>query len=299
MKDNFKKAQDFIIKEAAKLNACNSEVEKIKEAKDINTLVEVIRYNAGWVRRTNLFTDKKAISLFGVTISNLLNSGDLNSGYLNSGDLNSGYRNSGDLNSGYRNSGNRNSGYLNSGYLNSGDRNSGNQNSGDRNSGNLNSGDLNSGDRNSGNLNSGDRNSGNLNSGNQNSGDLNSGNQNSGDLNSGDLNSGYLNSTTPTLINVMNKPCKMEDWNACIKPNFFWELLLTEWVRWDDMSDQEKKDYPNAYTCEGYLKRHDYKDAWTTAYKKATKKDIELLKALPNWDAKVFEEITGIKVKSN
>jgi len=30
-----------------------------------------------------------------------------------------------------------------------------------------------------------------------------------------------------------------------------------------------------------------------------TKKDIELLKALPNWDAKVFEEITGIKVKSN
>jgi hypothetical protein len=28
----------------------------------------------------------------------------------------------------------------------------------------------------------------------------------------------------------------------------------------------------------------------------ATKNDIKLLKALPNWDADVFESITGIKI---
>jgi hypothetical protein len=63
------------------------------------------------------------------------------------------------------------------------------------------------------------------------------------------------------------------------------------------MTDDEKKDNKNAYVTEGYLKRIDYKEAWATAYESADKGDIELLKALPNFDAKVFEEISGIKIK--
>ena len=68
-------------------------------------------------------------------------------------------------NSGNENSGNRNSGYGNSGDWNSGDWNSGNRNSGNGNSGDWNSGDWNSGDWNSGNRNSGYGNSGYGNSG--------------------------------------------------------------------------------------------------------------------------------------
>lgn len=63
------------------------------------------------------------------------------------------------------------------------------------------------------------------------------------------------------------------------------------------MTDDEKKNNPQAETTGGYLKTFDYKEAWRQAYDNADKKDIELLKALPNFDAKVFEEITGIKVK--
>ena len=229
------------------------------------------------------------------------NSGDCNSGYKNSGDRNSGhsnsgYRNSGDCNSGDCNSGDRNSGDWNSGHRNSGYRNSGDCNSGDCNSGYRNSGDWNSGHRNSGDCNSGYKNSGDRNSGDRNSGDWNSGHRNSGDWNSGDRNSGYFNSTTPDEIFAFNKLCKREAWDDAQKPVFISNLILNEWICWSDMTDEEKQRFPKAYVCEGYLKKYEYKKAWQNAYKDATKNDVKLLKALPNFDAKVFEEITGIKI---
>jgi len=194
------------------------------------------------------------------------------------------------------NTGRGNSGHSNSGYYNSGNRNSGHSNSGNRNSGNSNSGDSNSGHSNSGHSNSGHINSGYGNSGNSNSGHYNSGNWNSGNWNSGNRNSGYFNSITSDEILVFNKPCKRKLWDNCTKPNFIF-FDLTRWIPFSDMTDDEKKNNPQAETTGGYLKTLDYKEAWRQAYDNADKKDIELLKALPNFDAKVFEEITGIKVK--
>jgi hypothetical protein len=222
----------------------------------------------------------------------LANMGNGNSGYANSGHRNSGHRNSGNWNSGNWNSGDWNSGHRNSGDWNSGHRNSGHRNSGDWNSGHRNSGHWNSGNWNSGDWNSGHRNSGNWNSGNWNSGDWNSGN-----WNSGNWNSGFFNSITPDEIIIFNKPCKREIWNNATKPDFICNIILNEWIDWSGMTDDEKKQYPNAYVCKGYLKKYEYKEAWQNAYKKATKEDIKLLKALPNFDAKVFEEITGIKIE--
>ena len=189
-----------------------------------------------------------------------------------------------------------NSGNRNSGYSNSGDRNSGYRNSGNRNSGYSNSGDRNSGDSNSGNRNSGDSNSGYSNSGNRNSGDSNSGNRNSGYSNSGDSNSGDFNSTTPDVINCFNKPCKTEVWDNAPKPDFIYSVEVCEWIWWNSMTDKEKADNKDAFVTDGYLKTIPYKEAWANAYKKASGSDIELLKALPNFDADVFEEITGIKI---
>jgi hypothetical protein len=62
------------------------------------------------------------------------------------------------------------------------------------------------------------------------------------------------------------------------------------------MTDEEKKGNKYAFVTSGYLKMFTYKEAWANAYKDATEEDIELLKALPNWDADVFEEITGIRI---
>ena len=218
----------------------------------------------------------------------LANTGGGNSGIRNSGDLNSG-----DRNSGYQNSGDQNSGDLNSGYRNSGDRNSGDRNSGYQNSGDRNSGDRNSGDRNSGYRNSGDRNSGDRNSGYQNSGD-----QNSGDLNSGYLNSGvFCNKQREDTILIFNKKSDITwaEWENSDVYYLSQNLNVTKWILWNNMTDAEKKENPKAFVTEGYIKVFDYKEAWANLWETLEDKQKDLFKNLPNFNSKVFKNITGIK----
>ena len=222
---------------------------------------------------------------------NLIHSGNRNSGNRNSGDWNSG-----NCNSGNRNSGNCNSGNLNSGDRNSGECNSGNLNSGNWNSGECNSGNWNSGDRNSGECNSGNWNSGNRNSGNWNSGDRNSGECNSGNWNSGDWNSGFFNSDEP-CIRMFNKitPYKRKD----VKIPSWCYFDLTVWVSHDTATEEEKTEHKNEIEiCGGFLKTINYKDAWRIAWNKASIEERKELFDLPNWDNKVFKEITGIDAEN-
>ena len=237
------------------------------------------------------------------------NSGDWNSGNRNSGDCNSGNRNSGDCNSGDWNSGdwnsgNRNSGNRNSGDCNSGNRNSGNRNSGNRNSGDWNSGDWNSGDWNSGNRNSGDWNSGNRNSGNRNSGDWNSGNRNSGDWNSGDWNktsfsNGCFNTVSPKIY-MFNKPTDwtLEHWLNCRARYLLNQIddCPLEYVWFDSMTDEEKAAHPEAETTGGYLKERTTADNARKWWAGLSADDRNIIFSLPNFDAAIFKEITGIDV---
>ncbi len=240
--------------------------------------------------------------------------GRCNSGNCNSGDWNSGNCNSGDCNSGNRNSGNRNSGNCNSGDCNSGDwnsgnRNSGNCNSGDWNSGNCNSGDWNSGNRNSGNRNSGNRNSGDWNSGNCNSGDWNSGNRNSGDWNSGNRNSGDWNKTSfsngcfntvSPKIYMFNKPTDwtLEHWLNCRARYLLNQIddCPLEYVWFDSMTDEEKAAHPEAKTTGGYLKERTTADNARKWWAGLSADDRNIIFSLPNFDAAIFKEITGIDV---
>jgi hypothetical protein len=157
------------------------------------------------------------------------------------------------------------------------------------------SGHSNSGHSNSGHWNSGHSNSGHWNSGHRNSGHRNSGDWNSGHWNSGDWNSGFFNSATPSKILVFGKMCDRSKWNNAEKPSFIF-FKLTEWVCFSSMTDQEKIDQPKAYVCDGYLKTKDYRQAWKEAFESASESDISLLKALPNFNAKVFKEISGIEI---
>ena len=191
--------------------------------------------------------------------------------------------------------GKENTGIFNSGYRNSGDRNSGDLNSGDLNSGYRNSGDVNSGD-----LNSGDRNSGDRNSGDVNSGDLNSGYRNSGDLNSGYRNSGvFCNKKRNDKIFFFNResPFTWDDWYKHEVYDIVVSLfVLTEWVDWIYMSDEEKGNNRNAYVNNGYLRVYTYKEAWANLWSKLTDDQKELFKTLPNFDADIFRDITGIAI---
>jgi hypothetical protein len=167
------------------------------------------------------------------------------------------------------------------------------------NTGKDNSGDLNSGNRNSGNRNSGDRNSGIWNSGNRNSGNRNSGHLNSGSWNSGNRNSGYLNSNEPT-VRLFNKDTgKTFTEILNLIPPILWDLKIVEWVSFSSMTDAEKVAWPKAFVCDGYLKKYEYKEAWANLWKHITKEDIAKIKALPNFDSSIFEEITGIQIDGN
>ncbi len=209
--------------------------------------------------------------------------------------------------SGLCNSGNRNSGDWNSGDWNSGNRNSGNRNSGDWNSGNRNSGNRNSGNENSGNRNSGNRNSGNRNSGNENSGNWNSGDWNSGDWNSGDWNktsfsSGVFNTEEGKIL-MFNKPSDWtyRDW-CNSKARYLLNRIkhdLLEWVWSSDMTDKEKEKHPEHTTAGGYLKILDESECAQKWWDSLSDDDKKVIKSIPNFDSKIFEEVTGIKTNHN
>jgi len=198
-------------------------------------------------------------------------------------------------NTGIENSGDWNSGYRNSGDLNSGNRNSGDLNSGNRNSGDLNSGDWNSGNRNSGDWNSGDWNSGDWNSGNRNSGDLNSGNRNSGDWNSGNRNSGYFNSDEPDKVRVFNTWLDMKPSEFLDKYNIYADIPLNRWVALADMTDDEKKSVKGCTEMGGYLKTLPFHEACQVWWKENPTEHERFL-SLPNFNAAIFKDITGIDV---
>ena len=196
------------------------------------------------------------------------------------------------------NSGNHNSGDCNTGDCNSGDCNTGDCNSGSRNSGNYNIGNYNTGYGNSGNHNSGDYNTGDYNTGDCNSGDWNSGNGNSGYWNSGDNNSGYLNTSTQEYCFIFNKPVEKSVLSITKFPAFM-RFTLTEWIPDSKMSQQEKNQHPEYATIGGYLKKYTYKEAFRKSFEEAKQlpdwpEQLEKLKSLPNFDAKIFEEISGI-----
>jgi hypothetical protein len=196
------------------------------------------------------------------------------------------------------NSGNRNSGNWNSGNWNSGCGNSGNLNSGDWNSGCGNSGNWNSGDWNSGNGNSGCRNSGNRNSGNR-----NSGNWNSGDWNISSYNNGCFMSVKP-IIMMFNKPTDwtIEDWwnskARDIMQNCPVDYTGTVWVSSGQMTDEERSAHPSHKVTGGYLKIVKHKADRQTWWDLLSADDKQTVMSLPNFDADVFCECTGIRAKA-
>ena len=192
------------------------------------------------------------------------------------------------------------------GRCNSGNCNSGNWNSGDSNSGNWNSGNWNSGDSNSGNRNSGDSNSGNRNSGDRNSGNWNSGNRNSGNWNSGDWNTtsfsnGCFNTVSPKIY-MFSKPTDwtFEQWFNCRARRLLNEIddCPLEYVYLSDMTDEEKAAHPEAETTGGYLKERTMADNARKWWEGLSADDRNVILSLPNFDAAIFKEITGIDVSN-
>ena len=183
--------------------------------------------------------------------------------------------------------------------VNTGKACTGRCNSGDCNSGNRNSGDWNSGDWNSGNRNSGNRNSGNRNSGNWNSGNRNSCNWNSGDWNKTSFSNGCFNTVSPKIY-MFNKPTDwtLEHWLNCRARYLLNQIddCPLEYVWFDSMTDEEKAAHPEAKTTGGYLKERTMADNARKWWAGLSADDRNIIFSLPNFDAVIFKEITGIDV---
>ena len=143
------------------------------------------------------------------------------------------------------------------------------------------------------------------NTGNNNSGDRNSGDWNSGDWNSGYWNSGYGNSTdresgifcsTEGTVRLFNKETNLK-WDDIDHPDFD-EFYITKWISEDDMTDEEKKAYPQFSVREGYLKTYTWEEAWANYWRDTNEEERQKVLNLPNFDAQIFKDITGIDVET-
>ena len=202
-------------------------------------------------------------------------------------------------NTGDRNTGNWNTGNWNTGDWNTGNRNTGNCNTGNRNTGNCNTGDCNTGNCNTGDCNTGDCNTGNCNTGDRNTGNWNTGNRNTGDWNKSSFNTGCFN-TEEQKIMLFNKPSDMtyNDWLRSDARYLLNQIPkdVVEWVYEEDMTDEEKAANPTYETTGGYLKVLNESECGQLWWGSLSDFQKNYIKSIPNFDAEIFEQCTGIKV---
>ena len=195
-------------------------------------------------------------------------------------------------------------GFCNTGNRNTGDCNTGDWNTGDCNTGNRNTGDCNTGNRNTGNRNTGDWNTGNRNTGNRNTGDCNTGDCNTGDWNTGDWNKSSFNTgcfnTEEQKITLFNKPSDItyNDWLRSDARYLLNQIPkdVVEWVYEEDMTDEEKAANPTYETTGGYLKVLNESECGQLWWGSLSDFQKNYIKSIPNFDAEIFEQCTGIKV---
>ena len=167
------------------------------------------------------------------------------------------------------------------------------------NTGDWNTGNWNTGNRNTGNRNTGDRNTGNWNTGDWNTGNWNTGNRNTGDWNKSSFNTGCFNTEEPKIM-LFNKPSDMtyREWIDSDARYLLNRIPkdVVEWVYEEDMTDEEKVANPTYETTGGYLKVLDESECGQLWWGSLSDLQKNHIKSIPNFDAEIFEQCTGIKV---
>ncbi len=121
------------------------------------------------------------------------------------------------------------------------------------------------------------------------------GNRSTGDWSTSNYSTGHFSTIDDTGFSAFNKPCTRDQWAQADIPSWLY-FKLTEWVDKEDMTDLEKQDHPTYEITGGYLKKYEYQEAWKKSYDNATREEQLKIKSLPNFDAEVFYEISGIKI---
>lgn len=138
-----------------------------------------------------------------------------------------------------------------------------------------------------------------VNLGKGNAGLWNSGNRNSGDWNKTNFSNGCFNTEEPKIF-LFNKP---SDWTYRDWLNSDARYLLNQiprnvvdWIWSDDMTDEEKKQHPEYEVVGGYLKILDESECGQLWWDSLSERYKNIIKAMPNFDKEIFEDVTGIKI---
>ena len=107
-----------------------------------------------------------------------------------------------------------------------------------------------------------------------------------------------MNTSAQKYTFIFNKQVEKSVLERAEFPSFMF-FALTEWIPDSNMSRHEKARYPKYATTGGYLKEYDYKEAFRKSFAEARRKpdwprQRQMLLDLPNFDARIFEEISGI-----
>ena len=132
-----------------------------------------------------------------------------------------------------------------------------------------------------------------------NSGNRNSGNRNSGDWNKTSFSNGCFNTVSPKIY-MFNKltDWTLEHWLNCRARYLLNQIddCPLEYVWFDSMTDEEKAVHPEEKTTGGYLKERTTADNARKWWAGLSADDRNIIFSLPNFDAAIFKEITGIDV---
>lgn len=96
---------------------------------------------------------------------------------------------------------------------------------------------------------------------------------------------------------IFNKEVSKEVFDEIYSSQPTFKLPISIWVDKKDMTDEEKNNISVGKEIGGYLKVLDYKDAWKEGWKTASTDFKNWVKGLPNFDAKIFTEITGVEIE--
>ena len=160
---------------------------------------------------------------------------------------------------------------------------------------------INEGNDNTGMCNTGNRNTGYWNTGDWNTGNCNTGNRNTGDWNKTNNNTGCF-MTEERTIEMFNKPSGMTyaDWERSMARNILFHMpqniVNIAWTSAENMSDAEKEAHPEFETIGGYLHEEEIKADVQSWWDELSSHDKETVMSIPNFDADIFFECTGIRV---
>jgi hypothetical protein len=100
---------------------------------------------------------------------------------------------------------------------------------------------------------------------------------------------------------IFNKPVSLEVFQKALHslPMGSKCFTLNKLVKSKDMTKEEKEDDRDALRKENYLRVMSYRQAWRVYWHSINQEIKNLFLNLPNFDANIFKEITGVDIFDN